>query len=248
MNRSLRSNPAGGIFGILRAAVANLPALTVRPVRQVLYRQIYFIGIESLGRTVAMGVLIGGTLIIHIVNLIGMSGSATTGKVIVWLTVRELGPLFTAMIAIARSSTAIAAELGAMSMTGEIESLKAMGIDPDRYLIMPRVLGVVSASAALAFYFEFSALFGGNLLATLILDVPFEEFLSGVLAALTFPDFMVSLVKSVCFSVAIGATACLHGLRVGNSLTRIPQAIVRATSQGLFLVLLLDSVADFAIP
>jgi phospholipid/cholesterol/gamma-HCH transport system permease protein len=235
-------------FGILYGGFANIPALRVKPIRAVLYRQIYFIGIEAMNKTVIMGVLIGGMLIIHIVDLVGASGSALTGKIIVWLVVRELGPLFTAMIVIARSVTAISAELGAMSVTGEIESLKIMGVDPDCYLVMPRILAVVSVSVALTFYFEFSALVGGNLLATLMLDVPFEEFLSGVLASLTLGELLVSLIKSFCFGLAIATMACLHGMKVGASLTKIPQAITKATSQGLFLVLLIDSLMAFLIP
>jgi phospholipid/cholesterol/gamma-HCH transport system permease protein len=135
-----------------------------------------------------------------------------------------------------------------MSVSGEIESLEIMGVDPGRYLIMPRIVSVVLASLALTLYFEFSALFGGYILAAFILDVPLEEFLAGMVASLTIMDLLASLIKSFCFSQAIAAIACHQGLQVGNSLTRIPQAITKTTSQGLFSILLIDAALAFAMP
>lgn len=240
-------NPSA-ILEILWDAFANLPGLRLPPIRAVLYRQIYFVGIEAINRMVFMGVLVGGMLIVNITDLVGFDGSTLTGKLIVWLVVRELGPLLTAIIVITRSATAISAELGAMSVNGEIENLEIMGVDCGCYLIMPRVLGLVLASVALTFYFEFSALFGGYILASLLLEVPFEEFLSRMIAALTLIELLVSLVKGFCFGLVIAVMACYHGLRVGSSITGIPQAITKATSQGLFLVLLIDILMAALMP
>lgn len=236
------------VLGVLWSAFGDLSSLGIKPVRAVLYRQMYFVGIEAIGRMVVMGVLIGAMLVANVANLVGLGSMALTGKIVVWLVVREFGPLFTAFIVITRSVTAIAAELGMMNVTGEIESLEIMGVAPGPYLLMPRIAGLVLAQAALSLYFEFAALFGGYILTALLLDLPFEEFIGGMIASLTPTDLLVSLLKSLCFGLGIAALACQHGLQVGSSLTRIPQAITKAANQGLFLVLLTDALMAFALP
>jgi phospholipid/cholesterol/gamma-HCH transport system permease protein len=236
------------IIGILWATFASLPSLGLKPIRTLFYRHIYFVGIEAVNRMIILGLIIGGMLIINVVNLVGLSSSVLIGKITVWLIAREVGPLFTAVIIITRDATAIAAELGSMSVTGEIENLDIMGIDRQRYLITPRVASVTLAAVALTLYFEISALLGGYVVASIALDAPFEEFIGGMIASLAVTDLLASLIKSFCFSQVIAATACYQGLEVGNSLTKIPQAITKATSQSLFSVFLLDAGLAFFLP
>ena len=108
------------LFNLILNAFKNLPSLRIGPVRTVFFRQIYFAGIETLGKMVIIGLLIGIVIISQITSLIGVGRGELIGKILVWVVIRELGPLFAAIVVIARSVTAISAELGSMNVQGEI--------------------------------------------------------------------------------------------------------------------------------
>ena len=99
-----------------------------RPVWRVFLKQLYFTGLESLQVIVMISALIGAVTITQLISLVGTGNEGLTGKVLIWVVVRELGPLLTAIIVIARSGTAIATELGFMTINGEIDAIEALGI------------------------------------------------------------------------------------------------------------------------
>ncbi len=235
------------LFSLLFTAFRNLHFLKISPVCTVFFRQLYFGGVETFGKIVVIGLLIGIVIITQIANLIGLGSAVLTGKILIWVVVRELGPLLAAIIIIARSVTAISAELGAMNVEGEIESIEIMGIDPARYLIMPRVFALTLSAIALTFYFEFAAILGGITVTSFFWGVPFEEYTKGMLSSLSITELFASLVKSLLFGLAIAAVSCSQGLKVSKSITRIPQAITKATIQSLFLVFIFDGIITFII-
>lgn len=233
------------LFNLLYTAFKNLPSLRIPPVRTVFLRQIYFAGIETFGKMVIIGILIGIVIITQITNLVGLGSAVLTGKILIWVVVRELGPLFAAIIIIARSVTAISAELGAMNVGGEIESIEMMGIDIYRYMIMPRVFALTLSSVMLTFYFEFAAIFGGITITSVFWGVPFEQFTTGILSSLTAIELSASLIKSLLFGLSISAISCYQGVKVSKGITRIPQATTKATIQSLFLVFIFDGIITF---
>ncbi|MBI4688824.1 MAG: ABC transporter permease [Nitrospirae bacterium] len=233
------------IFGLLYNSFKNLPYLRISPVLTVFLRQIYFAGIETFGKMVIIGLLAGIVIIAQITNLTGVGSAVLTGKILIWVMVRELGPLLAAVIIITRSVTAISAELGAMNVEGEIESIEMMGIDPYRYLIMPRVFAVSLSSVVLTFYFEFAAIFGGITVTSIFWSVPFEEYTKGIFSSLSFKEVTASFIKSLLFGMTIAAVSCSQGLKVSKSITQIPQATTRATIQSLFLVIIFDGIITF---
>lgn len=233
------------LFNLLFTAFGNLPFLRIIPVRTVFFRQVYFAGIETLGKMLVIGTLIGIVIITQIASLAGVGSGVLTGKILIWVVIRELGPLFAAIIIIARSVTAISSELGSMKVHGEIESIEMMGIDPMRYLIMPRILALSLSAVMLTFYFEFAAVFGGIAVTSVFWDVPFEQYTTGMLSSLTIKELSVSLIKSLLFGFGIAIISCFHGLRVSQSITKIPQATTKATIQSLFLVFIFDGIITF---
>ncbi|TAL22055.1 MAG: ABC transporter permease [Nitrospirae bacterium] len=233
------------LFSLLFAAFGNLPFLKIRPVRTVFFRQIYFGGIETFGKVIIIGLLIGIVIITQITSLVGLGSAVLTGKILIWVVVRELGPLLAAIIIIARSATAIASELGAMNIENEIENIELMGIDPNRYLIMPRVFALALSAVVLTFYFELAAIFGGIAVTSIFWAVPFEQYSKGMLSSLSIAELSVSLLKSLLFGTAIAAVSCSQGLKVRKSITQIPQATTRATIQSLFLVFIFDGIITF---
>lgn len=215
-----------------------------RPVFSVFLRQVYFTGLEACKIILITALIIGTVVITQIVSIAGSGTEALTGKVIVWIVVRELGPLLTAIIVIARSGTAIAAELSQMKIGGEIEYLEALGIPAAHYLILPRILGVAASVVLLTVYFEIAAGLGGFLVASLGWHVPWEAYSQGVFSVLTLAVLATSLLKSALFGLCIAAICCLQGLSVGKSVTQIPQAATRAVMQSLFLLFVIDGIVS----
>lgn len=217
-----------------------------RPVLRVILKQLYFTGLETLKVIVVTSVLLGTVIITQVISLIGVGNEGLTGKVLVWVVVRELGPLLTAIIVIARSGAAIATELGFMRINGEIASLESLGIPCQQYLIMPRVLGVTAAVVVLTIYFEILSIAGGFLVASLGWHVQFEAFSQGLFSIMTLSELAVSLLKSVSFGLFLSAACCRQGLMVERSATQIPQAATKGVMQSLFLIFILDGLITMA--
>lgn len=238
-------DPIAETLGLFFHVFRNIPCLKINAVRAVFLKQIYFGGIETFRKMMIIGILIGIVIITQITSLVGLGSAVLTGKILIWVVVRELGPLLAAIIIIARSVTAISAELGAMNVQGEIENIETMGIDPVRYLIMPRVIALTLSSVMLTFYFEFAAIFGSITITSVFWGVPFEQFSKGILSSLSMTELTVSLVKSLFFGLLIALVSCSQGFKVKKSITQIPQAITRATIQSLFLVFVFDGIITF---
>jgi phospholipid/cholesterol/gamma-HCH transport system permease protein len=224
-----------GAFALLGRALRGAGALGSPPVRAVFFRQVYFTGLQALGRTGLIGALIGIIILTQAASLVGKN-AALGGQILVWAVLREIGPLFAAIVVISRSSSAIAAELAAMRVNREMEVLRGLGIAPLRYLVVPRVLGVATSLAALTAWFEAASIGGGLALSSLIVRLPFLAQLRNIAGALSAGDLGVSLLKSVVFGLLVAGAACHQGLQAGSSITEIPQVTTRAVMQGLSLV------------
>jgi phospholipid/cholesterol/gamma-HCH transport system permease protein len=213
-------------------------------IRSVLFRQIYFTGLEAAGIIVTIALLLGAVIISQVVSLVGANGSLT-GRILVWVVLRELAPLLTAIIVIARSGTAIAAELGGMKINGEIDAIEMMGIPAERYLILPRIMGVTLSVVILTCYFVFCSFVAGFLVASLGWHIPYQQFVQGIILSLGAADVLMLFGKSLVFGLSVSATCCWYGLSVGRSATEIPQAASKAVMTSLIAVFLLDGLITF---
>jgi len=233
---------------LLVAACKNIPNPLnpcFRPIFQVFLKQVYFTGFESLKIVIIISLAIGTVLIAQIISLVGAGNESLVGKVLVWVVIRELGPLLTAVIVIARSGTAIATELGFMKINGEIDSIESLGIPAEQYLVLPRIFGVTAAVIILTIYFEIFSILGGYFVASLGWHVSFEKFSQGVLAILSLQELSLSVIKSLFFGLFLSTACCQHGLGVGKSMTQVPQAATRGVMQSFFLIFILDGIITF---
>jgi phospholipid/cholesterol/gamma-HCH transport system permease protein len=164
------------------------------------------------------------------------------------VVLREIGPLIAAVLVIQRSGTAVATELALREISGEIANLRRMRIDPYDYLVVPRVAGIALSNAALTLYVQLIAVGGGMVLSSLIIHVPFNEML-GLFFLLASPlDLVYSLIKSLLFGAAIAVIACYHGLNPrGHSINAVPQAAIRAVTEALLAVMLLNVVFAYLV-
>jgi phospholipid/cholesterol/gamma-HCH transport system permease protein len=227
-----------GFWAFLLYAATHLRVLRIQPVRIVFERQLYFTGIEGLVLVAAIGLLTGSLFAITATAILG-TGQLSM-QTLVLIQVGELGPMIAAIVIIARSSVAIAAELALMHTRDETAHLRLMRIPPLDYLVVPRIAAVTLSVFALTVYFQTVAVAGGLATSALFRQVRFVEQLGNFFGAVTIADISVTAAKSLCFGLAISCISCFHGLDVGRSATAIPIATVRAVVQSLMAVFLID--------
>lgn len=235
----------GEVVLIVFRSFLELPGffrIDFRPVTRVLLKQILFTGVHAWTVVAVLFFLIGALVITQIIGFAGAEGASLIGKVLAWIVIREIGPLLTAVIVIARSGAAIATELASMKINGELWALEAMGISADRYLVMSRVMGVAVSVAMLALYAEIVAIIGGFLVGSLVWKIPFAEFLQGLAPLSTLYGILFSFLKSFLFGLVIAAVCCRQGLSVEESATHIPVAAATGVMRSLLMIFLLDAV------
>ena len=210
---------------------------------RVLVMQILFTGVEALGVSAILAVSIGA-----IVNLVGLSLLPQFGQsrlifvILITVISRELGPLLTAFIIVARSGTAIATELGGMVVSHEIEAYISVGIDPISYLAVPRFLGVTFSCFLLNIYFNIFGLVGSYAVLRIVKPLPFLEYFQGLVGAMNAADIIVGLVKSLVFGMLISVMSTYQGFSVARATTEVPQAGIRAVGQSFVAIVLADAV------
>jgi len=165
------------------------------------------------------------------------------GTIMVLVVVRELGPLLTALLVLARIGTANVVELGTARATGEVEALEALGIDPVHYLVAPRVVGLAFGIFSLTVYLILGALISGYLWAFLQ-DVPLRpaDYFRQLAGSLSFLDFALLALKTLSFGFIIAIVTCYHGLAQPLRLEEVSYATVRAVAQCIIACVLLDAV------
>lgn len=220
------------------ASLLSLRAWFRAPVRRALARQLYFSGLESLALVVLIGIAVGAIIVSQLHFGIGQSGSETL-RLMATLLLSELSPLLTALILIARSSSAMASELAAMRVNNETWMLQQFGVAPAHYLMLPRVTGMLLASFLLAIYLSLSSLLVGALLVSGANAVGELARLGDVLMLST---VLEGLAKTALFGLVIALVACRTGLRAGGAMTEIPRAASRAVVSSLLAVFIIDAL------
>jgi phospholipid/cholesterol/gamma-HCH transport system permease protein len=188
----------------------------------------------------ALGFLVVGQTVSALAT-VGATGYL--GSTMVIVIVRELGPLLTAMLVLARVGSAHVIELGTARAMGEVEALETVGIDPVHYLIAPRVIGMALGIFSLTVYLIIGALASGYLFAFLQ-DVPLTpgEYFKELANALSWLDFALLALKTIAFGFFIAIVTCYHGLAQPLRLEEVSRVAVRAITQGVVVCVLIDAL------
>ncbi|HTO71403.1 MAG TPA: MlaE family lipid ABC transporter permease subunit [Myxococcota bacterium] len=154
---------------------------------------------------------------------------------------RELGPLMVAIVASGRSGAAFAAELGTMRVSEEVDALRTMGLDPFRYLVLPRVLALTAMVPLLTLLGDLVAVLGGAFVGVVGLDLTFSAYMQETRRALTLAHVLTGLSKSVAFGSAIGMIACQWGLATRGGAEGVGRSTTSAVVSTLFFLVVIDS-------
>jgi phospholipid/cholesterol/gamma-HCH transport system permease protein len=154
---------------------------------------------------------------------------------------RELGPLMAAIMLTARSGSAFAAEIGTMKVNEEVDALTTMGLDPMRFLILPRVVAAVMVVPVLAMMTNLAGLLGGAIMFS-TLGFPFVTFVSRVVEATSVGDFIGGIFKAFVFGVIVAAVGCQRGLGTGKGAGAVGLSTTSSVVTGITLIALVDGI------
>ncbi len=230
------------VYLSFRAAIFD-QAQSWRSVFGVVSAQIYFTAWQALPLISVLAVA-SGTLVImqSSAQLSLLGGAKMIGELLVAIVVRELGPLLTALIVIARSGTAVASEIGTMKVNQETDALESMGIHPLSYIVFPRLLGGIISVVCLAFYFNVVALIGGYIFSRLVHNMPFHFYFDSLANALALSDVGLFLLKNLFSGTIIFVVCCYQGLLVQGSPHEVPQVTMKAVVNSIVYVIAFNLV------
>ena len=228
------------LFTSVRATMID-QAQGWRTVLSVVSSQIYFTGWQAMPLITVLALASGGVVILQgSANFNIFGGQQMMGNLLVAVVIRELGPLLTALVVVARSGTAVSSEVGNMRANREIEALESMGINPLSYIVFPRVLGGVVSVLCLSTYFIFIALACGFLITKMIHGMPFNYYLDSLARSVAIEDVWLFLLKNTFSGIIIFVIACYQGLLVKKSPTEVPIMTTHAVVKSIIYVIVFN--------
>jgi phospholipid/cholesterol/gamma-HCH transport system permease protein len=199
------------------------------------------IGVGSLPIVLLSGFFIGAVMVLQTGAQFERFGQTSlTGDVVALALVRELGPSITGLLVAGRCASGIASELGSMLVTEQVDAMRAMGTDPSRKLVSPRVLATVITVPLLTTIFVFIGLVGGMVASVFSLRLSATTFWQRAIAILQFSDLMQGFSKSLVYGFILATVGCYQGLNVRGG----TQGVGRATTQAVVVSSVLIIIAD----
>ncbi len=232
-------------------AVQDYSLLAGRSISNIFTRPRYFgdtllqadlIGVGSLPIVVLTGFFTGAVLALQTSGTLQQFGTLSlTGQLVSFSMVRELGPVLTGLMVAGRNSSGMASELGSMKVTEQIDAMRAMGVDPLKKLVTPRVVASVTMLFFLSIISDLVGLTGGFMISYLLLGLNANQYWTTAYQSLRFGDVFMGLSKPVLFGFIIASIGCYYGLSAKGG----TQGVGRATTQAVVAASVLILVSDF---
>jgi len=239
--------PAQGSIATLGEIVlllqkALLAVAVAPPRRRVLLDQFHDIGVRSLSIVLLTAVFTGMVMTLQLGYFLSQFGAKIfVSRVVGLAVISELGPVLTALMIGGRVGAGMAAELGTMKVTEQIDAIRALGTDPISYLVVPRLFAIALMLPLLTGLSDMIGVLGGMFVAYGELSVSPSFYMTSLLQFLTLGDIARSLIKAAVFALIIGAVACHNGLTAEGGADGVGRATTRAVVMSSISVL----VADF---
>jgi len=207
-------------------------------------QQADLIGVGSLPIVVLTGFFTGAVLALQTSSTLNQFGSLSlTGQLVSLSMVRELGPVLTSLMISGRNASGMASELGSMKVTEQIDAMRALGTDPTRKLVTPRVTATVTMLFFLSIISDLVGLIGGWVVSRYMLGLDSNQYWNNAYQHLVNEDLTMGLIKPVIFGFIIASVGCYYGMQtVGGT-----QGVGRSTTQAVVASSVLILVLDFFI-
>jgi phospholipid/cholesterol/gamma-HCH transport system permease protein len=203
------------------------------------------LGSQATGVVATIAFLVGGTMALQSAAQLRQFGANVFVVDLIGISMtRELGPLMAAIMVAGRSGSAVAAEIGTMVINEEVDALDTMGINPIRFLVVPKLLAITITQPLLTVLANVAGIFGGFLVAVLYLDVGPSTFLDRLQGSLLLKDLVTGLVKAVLFAQLIVSVGALCGFRTKGGADAVGRSTTTSVVAGIFCVITADAIAS----
>ena len=165
------------------------------------------------------------------------------GGAVAYASVRELGPMLTGVVVAGRVGSAIAAELGSMVVTEQIEALRSMGLEPARFLVVPRLVALLLMLPLLTVFADVVSILGGGWIAQTYAHISHDAYVTSVRQSIDFSDVLKGLLKSVVFAVIIAMVGAYQGLQTRGGAA----GVGKSTTGAVVIAIILIFVANFLL-
>ncbi len=212
------------------------------------WNQLFFMGYRSYPITILLVFLVGVTISATSADQLRVFGADVYLADLVGLSMlRELVPIMTGVILAGKVGAAVAAELATMSVLEEVDALRTMGISPERFLMVPRILGITLAVPLLVVIADVVGIGGGVFTAAVKFGIPPSAFIHEMMTVCDFGDFFWGLVKTITFGWAVVIGSGYKGLTVGRSAAEVGRATTESVVLSISMIVLIDCIFAFIL-
>jgi len=237
---------AGGVAELLGDALRFIAGLRIR-VRETL-DQAFLLGVQSLSIVILTSLFTGMVFSLESANQAVSYGVGNlVGGLVAFTAARELGPMLSAVVVAGRTGAAIAAELGSMVVTEQIEALQSLGLSPTRMLVVPRLLALVVMLPLLTVLADIVSIVGGMWVAGVYAHISQESFITSARAAVPFGDVLKGLFKSVVFAIIIAMIGSYQGLQTRGGAAGVGKATTGAVVTSIILIFMFNFALSYVL-
>jgi phospholipid/cholesterol/gamma-HCH transport system permease protein len=204
-------------------------------------RQMDSIGVGSLPIVLLTGFFTGGVLVLQTFPILEYySAQNQAGWSVATSLIRELGPVLSALMVSGRIGSAISAELGSMVVSQQIDAMRALGTNPSRKLVAPRIIALIFMLPILTVAADIFGIIGGGVVANLIYNQETTVFISSVRNGITTEDIIGGIIKPLFFGLIIGGISCYKGLSTKGGTVGVGLSTTSAVVQSSIVVIIFD--------
>jgi phospholipid/cholesterol/gamma-HCH transport system permease protein len=243
--RSLGAGVLSALRGLGRSFVFLADAFAmifVPPFKfRVMLRQLRFFGNKSLSVICLTGAFTGMVLTLQLYYTLRKFGAeAMLGPAVALSIIRELGPVLSALMVTGRAGSALAAQIGIMNITEQIDALRSMALNPMRYLIVPNIVAAVISFPLLTSIFDTVGIFAGSAVASGLFGINSATYFSQMQDFVAMEDIRIGLYKALSFGVIVSWVSCYKGYYTGYGAEGVSKATTAAVVVSSVLILVWD--------
>lgn len=237
---------AGGIVILASDSIGFLARLRIRFIETI--NQCYILGFQSLSIVLLTSLFTGMVISLESAQQAVQFGiGSLVGGAVAYTAVRELGPMLTAVVVAGRAGAAIAAELGSMVVTEQIEALTSMGLEVPRFLVLPRLLAMLVMLPLLTIFADVISIGGGMWIAQTYAHISPDSFISSARQAIGFEDVVKGLLKSLVFGLIIVLVGAYQGLSTRGGAAGVGVSTTGSVVISIILIFISNFVLSFIL-
>lgn len=207
------------------------------------FKQMYVQGVQSITIIALASMASGAVFAIQgVVMMTRFGAKEYIAQLVAWSLVREMSPVFTAIIFSAKAGARITAELGTMNVNDQILATRTLGVDPVEYLIVPRMVACFLVLPILTILSEIIGIFGGYLIGMFEANIPSAYYINQTFKALRYVDFFSGFIKVFFFAVIVGWICCYQGYNTSGGSIGVGKFTTKAVSYAIIVVILSNTV------